>query len=122
MSRADQDRYFAESGEVARVLGADPVPRTRSEAERLIDAIRPQLRSDERSRAFRDLVLKARPQSLAELPVQQLLTRAAIDLMPGFARDLHGLRASAAIRPAIRGATLGLAGTLRWAFAAEAYR
>src|SRR6478736_9012478 len=36
MSRADQDRYFAESGEVARLLDADPVPRSRGEAERLI--------------------------------------------------------------------------------------
>ena len=26
MSSADQDRYFAESGDVARLLGADPVP------------------------------------------------------------------------------------------------
>ena len=32
----DQDRYFAESGEIARLLDADPVPRTRAEAERLI--------------------------------------------------------------------------------------
>ena len=26
MSRADQDTYFAESGEIARLLDADPVP------------------------------------------------------------------------------------------------
>src|SRR3954452_9840495 len=49
MSIADQDRYFAEAGEVARMLGADPVPATRREAERLIDEFRPELRSDERS-------------------------------------------------------------------------
>ena len=33
MSRADQDEYFAQSGEVARMLDANPVPRTRMEAE-----------------------------------------------------------------------------------------
>jgi uncharacterized protein (DUF2236 family) len=122
MSSRDQDTYFAESGEVARILGADPVPQTRLEAERLIAAFRPQLRSDDRTRAFRDLVLKAPPHSLAELPVQQLLMRAAVDLMPAFALELHGLRSPAVMAPAVRGATRGLAGTLRWAFAAEAYR
>jgi len=122
MSARDQDIYFAESGEVARMLGADPVPSTRSEAERLIAQFRPQLRAGERSRAFRDLVLDAPAKSFAELPVQQLLTRAAVDLMPEFARHLHGLRSSLVARPAVRGATMSLAGTLRWAFASEAYR
>ena len=122
MSRRDQDSYFAQSGEIARMLGADPVPVTRAEAERLIAHFRPQLRADERTRAFRDLVLNARPSSVAELPVQQLLTRAAVDLMPSFALELHGLRRAVVMTPAVRGATRGLARTLRWAFAAEAYR
>ena len=86
MSRADQDRYFDEAGEVARMLDADPVPRTRAEAERLIAQFRCELRADERSRAFRDLVLKAPAKSLTEAPVQLLLMNAAVDLMPKFAR------------------------------------
>lgn len=122
MSSRDQDIYFAQSGEVARMLGADPVPATRSEAQRLVEQFRPQLRADERSRAFRDLVLNAPPKSFAELPVQALLTRAAVDLMPDFARRLHGLETFPAVTPAVRGATRGLAGTLRWAFGAESYR
>ena len=122
MSSRDQDIYFAQSGEVARMLGADPVPATRSEAQRLVEQFRPQLRADERSSAFRDLVLNAPPKSFAELPVQALLTRAAVDLMPGFARRLHGLETFPAVTPAVRGATRGLAGTLRWAFGAESYR
>ncbi|MBV9529383.1 oxygenase MpaB family protein [Sphingomonas sp.] len=122
MSTADQDRYFAESGEVARMLGADPVPATRRQAERLVNEFLPELRSDTRSRAFRDLVLNAPAQSLAELPVQQLLMRAAVDLLPPFARELHGLRPVLLAVPVVRGATLGLAGTLRWAFGAESYR
>ena len=44
MSGADQDRYFAESGDIAELLDADPVPRTRAEAERLIREFRPELR------------------------------------------------------------------------------
>src|SRR5689334_3300567 len=53
MITADQDRYFAESGEIARLLDADPVPHTRSEAERLIAEFTAELRSDERTREFR---------------------------------------------------------------------
>jgi uncharacterized protein (DUF2236 family) len=118
-SRADQDRYFAESGDVAALLGADPVPRTRSSAEHLLRQFRCELRSDERTRAFRKFVLNARAASFAEIPVQKLLMASAVDLMPDFARALHGLR-----RPLIpvRGPMLGVASTLRWAFAAESYR
>ena len=121
MSRADQDRYFAESGEIARLLDADPVPRTRAEAERLIADFRAELRADERTRTFRDLVLKVPAKSLAQAPVQKLLMTAAVDLMPRFARDMHGLKRPA-VPPFVRGATYGLAGTIRWAFAGERYR
>jgi uncharacterized protein (DUF2236 family) len=118
-SRSEQDRYFAESRDVAVLLGADPVPRTRASAEQLLRQFRPELRVDARTRAFRDFVLQAKPASLAELPVQKLLMSAAVDLMPDFARALHGLR-----RPLlpVRGPMLGVASTLRWAFAAESYR
>jgi uncharacterized protein (DUF2236 family) len=121
MSRADQDTYFAESGEVARMLDADPVPRTRAEAERLIAKFRPELRADQRSRAFRDLVLNAPAATFAEAAVQPILTKAAIDLMPDFARSMHDL-SRPLLPPVLRGATYGVAQTLRWAFAGENYR
>lgn len=121
MSRADQDRYFTETGEVARLLDADPVPRTRAEAEHLIRAFRAELRSDQRTRSFRNLVLNAPSPSVIEAPVQSLLMNAAVDLMPPFARTMHGL-SRPLLSPAVRGATYSLAGTLRWAFAGERYR
>jgi uncharacterized protein (DUF2236 family) len=121
MSRIDQDRYFAESGEIAKLLDADPVPRTRLAAERLIGDFRAELVANERSRAFRDLVLKTPPASLGEAPVQRLLTNAAIVLMPNFARQLHDLPLPF-LQPVVRGATFGIASTLRWAFAGENYR
>jgi uncharacterized protein (DUF2236 family) len=118
-SRAEQDRYFAESGDVAALLGADPVPRTRADAERLLQQFRPELYSDDRTRAFRKFVLEAKPASFAEVPVQKLLMAAAVDLMPHFARAIHGLR-----RPLmpVGAPTRAMASTLRWAFAAENYR
>jgi uncharacterized protein (DUF2236 family) len=121
MSLADQDRYFAESGEIARLLDADPVPRTRREAERLIAQFAAELRSNARTREFRDLVLKAPARSAAEIPVQALLMNAAVDLMPDFARRMHGL-SRPLLPPFVRGATYGIAQTVRWAFEGERYR
>jgi uncharacterized protein (DUF2236 family) len=121
MSRADQDRYLAESGEVARLLDADPVPQSRDAAERLIREFRAELKADERTRTFRDLVLKAPANSIAEAPVQMVLMNAAVDLMPEFAREMHGL-SRPILQPVIRGATYGIARTVRWAFAGENYR
>jgi uncharacterized protein (DUF2236 family) len=121
MSLVDQDRYFAESGEIARLLDADPVPATRAEAERLVHEFQRDLRADRRTRAFRDLVLKAPAKSLGEAPVRLLLMNAAVDLMPRFAREMHGLARPLA-PPFVRGATFGIAQTIRWAFAGERYR
>ena len=116
MSAADQDRYFAESGEIARLLDADPVPQTRAEAERLIRQFRNELVADDRTRAIRDLVLRAPVRSLKEAPVQSLLMNAAVDLLPPFAREMHGIPRPM-LPPLVRGATYGIAGTIRWAFA-----
>ena len=121
MSLADQDRYFAQSGEVARMLDADPVPRTRAEAERLLARFQPELRSDMRTAELRDLVLKVPAPLIGEGAVQLLLRNAAVDLMPDFARRMHGI-SRPALPPVVRGATLGVARTLRWAFAGENYR
>lgn len=122
MSLTDQDRYFVEAGEIARMLGADQVPQTRKQAERLIRDFRPELRADARSRAFRDLVVDAPTTTLKETAVQKLLLGAAADLLPSWARRMHELKALPFTRPPLRAATFGLARTLRWAFAHEAYR
>jgi uncharacterized protein (DUF2236 family) len=121
MSHADQDRYFVESGIVAAMLGADPVPASRTEAEALLREFHGDLRADARTRAFAEVLTQAPAPSLTEAAVQKLLMTAAVDLMPEFARRMHGLERPVTA-PAIRGATFGLASTLRLAFGAEAYR
>jgi len=122
MSRADQDRYFAEVVGVATALGADPVPRTRAEADALIAEFRPELADTERSREVAAIILNAKTGGRRAQAVQRLIGQAAIDLLPPWARAMHGLTPSMLTRPAVDAATFGLAGTLRWAFSAEAYR
>jgi uncharacterized protein (DUF2236 family) len=116
MSPADQDRYFAEMAQVARALGAAPVPCDRAGARRLLESYRPQLRTDARTREVRNLVLKAATADLLAARMQALGNQAAIDLLPDWARRMHGLPNPLLGRPLVRAGTLGVAHALRWAF------
>jgi uncharacterized protein (DUF2236 family) len=116
MSGADQDRYFAEMAQVATALGADPVPRSRAAAERLIRAMRPALRRDARTAEVARLVLQRPPGHPVKARMQVLTGQAAVDLLPGWARTLHGLDVSPLRQPLLRAGTFGIAETLRWAF------
>ncbi|PXA94315.1 DUF2236 domain-containing protein, partial [Nostoc sp. 3335mG] len=116
MSAADQDRYFLEFADIARALDADPVPETRAEAEALIARYRPELVADDRTRAVADKVLHQPYPSLMMAPAQALIMRAAVDLLPDWAREMHRLGQARATAPLVRSATAGIAGTMRWAF------
>ena len=115
MTGADQDRYFAEMARVAEALGADPVPRSRVEAAALIEARRPELRVDDRTREVARLVLDQRPDKALARPPQALVMQAGVDLLPGWARTMQGLNRTLP-SPLVRAGTLGVARTLRWAF------
>lgn len=116
MTRADQDRYFAEFARIALRLGADPVPHSKAEALALIEQMRPELVADARSRKVAHIVLSQRAPKRAAQPIQAMTFQAAVDLLPRWARDMHGLQASTLGRPLVTVGTLGLAKTLRWAF------
>jgi uncharacterized protein (DUF2236 family) len=117
MPPAAQDRYFAEMARVAVALGADPVPRSRAEARALIAAMRPHLVRDARTREVARLLLtQPAPNRLTE-PLQALTMQAGVDLLPAWARRMHGLPEPVLTRPLVRAGTLGVAQTLRWAFA-----
>ncbi|WP_159713909.1 oxygenase MpaB family protein [Geminicoccus flavidas] len=119
MLMADQDRYFAEMAEVGLALGADPVPRNRAEARALIQAMRPRLRCDESTRDVARLILTKPASTAAMAPLHALAMDAAVDLLPGWAAQMHGLSVPHFRTPLIRIGTLGVARTLRWAFAAR---
>ncbi|WP_315760505.1 oxygenase MpaB family protein [Sphingomonas sp. Y38-1Y] len=116
MSRADQDRYFLEAAHVARALGADPVATTRAENDAILVAMRPVLRVDHRTRDVARRVINAPTSSIGERQVQKLAVQAAIDLMPDWARAMHGLKRSGIARPLVAGGVDAVAGALRWAF------
>jgi uncharacterized protein (DUF2236 family) len=119
LTAAEQDDYFAQSALIAERLGADPVPRDRVAAAQLIADMRCELEADARTHEVARLVLSQRPASPLAIPVQAVTAQAAIDLLPDWAARMHGLRASGPLTdPIVRSGALGLARTLRWAFAA----
>lgn len=116
MSMRDQDRYFAEMAQVAEALGAARAPHSRSAAERLVAETKGRLRADHRTREVARLVLEQRASSAMAEPMQRLILKAGVDLLPAWAQRMHGLPPAGLSLPLIRTGTLGVAGTLRWAF------
>lgn len=115
MPAADQDRYFAEMAVVAERLGADPVPRDRALAEALIQSMRPGLRADARTREVARLVLNQSVGAALTDAASGVIMQAGVDLLPDWARAMHGLKTPPA--PVVRGAAHALARTLGWAYA-----
>jgi uncharacterized protein (DUF2236 family) len=97
------------------MLGADPVPHSRAEAESIVRDFLPDLRADDRSAEVLRLLLAQRPPSAMLIPFQAMVMRAAIDLLPDWARRMHGLHRPTLTRPAILAGTWGVAETVRWA-------
>jgi uncharacterized protein (DUF2236 family) len=117
MTLTDQNRYFAEMAQVAVALGADPVPRSRAEARALMAAMRPALRVDARTREVAGIVMRQKARRAVAQPLQSLTMQAAVDLLPDWARRMHGLSGSPMVAaPLVRAGTLGVARTLRWVF------
>jgi len=102
LSRADQDRYYAEGARVGRAFGAVDPPTSVAAAEWRIEAMRPKLRPHPILDEFLRIVATNSPLGLPGLPLQPLLVRAAIDtLPPELRRDLQ-----LSERPLVRGAVL----------------
>jgi uncharacterized protein (DUF2236 family) len=113
MSRADQDAYLAEMARVGLALGADPVPTNRADAEALIQSMRPQLKADARTREVAALVMRQKVGGLAEDFAADLVMRAGADLLPDWARAMHGLPLAS---PVARAGARTMQRTLDWAY------
>ena len=114
MPLADQDRYFAEMAVVAERLGADPVPHDRAAAEALIRSMHPPLRADARTREVAQLVLNQSVGAAMTDAASAVIMQAGVDLLPDWARQMHGLKTPPA--PVVRGSARLLARTLGWAY------
>ncbi|PAX08324.1 histidine kinase [Sphingomonas lenta] len=117
MTGAEQDRYLAEQARLARMLGAEDVPETRDALARHLRNVRPELRADARTREVSRLMLAQPSPSLLTAPVNGVLLRAGVDLLPPWAKRMHGLKLPPGRAAAVRLGALGLGSVLRWATA-----
>jgi uncharacterized protein (DUF2236 family) len=78
--------------------------------------MRSDLNASERTREVARLVLDQRSSHMMVAPMQALTFGAAVDLLPDWARRMHGFPKSRLIQPLVRAGTSGIARTLRWAF------
>lgn len=115
LSSAEQDRYYAEIAVVAERLGARDVPKSRQAVADYLDAMRPQLLCDQRTRDICQVLFNAPAPSRAAAPVAKLFMQAGIDLLPEWTQQQLGLRQAAWQRPLIRVGVHSLAPVLRWA-------
>lgn len=111
----EQDRYFRETAEVARRLGASRVPQSRAEVAAYFRNVRPQLRYDHRTREVAQALLSQRAPSAVTAPAMSLAFDAAKALLPDWAAGLHGFRLSPPRRIAAQLGVQTLGRTLRWA-------
>lgn len=118
LSRADQDRYFAENVVVAERLGARDVPDSRAAVDAWLRAVRSELRCDDRTRTVRDALLRQPLPNPLLKGFGALNTAAAIDLLPPWARAMLALRSTAPI--GVRTGAQGMARMLRWALGGSA--
>jgi uncharacterized protein (DUF2236 family) len=102
--------------EVATRLGAGDVPASRSDLVACMQAARRDLDASERTREVVALLLDPPVDNAAFVPLQRMTAQAAVDLLPPWARRMHGLHASTLSRPIVHAGTVGVGGLLRWAF------
>ena len=115
LSLADQDRYYREIALVAERLGARDVPKSRQQIAAYLEAIRPQLACDDRSREVVRLLLNAPAPSRLAKPMGNLMMRAGIDLLPRWAGAMLGLTQGRLHRRLIRASIHNSVPILRWA-------
>ena len=115
LTRAEQDRYYAESVRACRYYGVSRMPVSTLEVERYLETMQPRLRRHEIVEEFLDLVWNVPLVAAQALPLQRMLVQAAVGLLPPWARELleleKGHRLRRAVRPLVR-ATVALSGHL----------
>ena len=112
---SEQDRYYDETALIAERLGATDVPRSGQQVTDYLQAVRPQLLCDHRSKEIMDVLFNAPAPSTIAKPFGALMMRAGVDLLPPWAADMLGLEMSEGQRLLVRSGVKRSAPMLRWA-------
>jgi uncharacterized protein (DUF2236 family) len=91
LSSDERDAYYAEAVDVAALWGVRETWRSAAEAEALFQRLRPKLERHEIVFEFLDIMARAPLLPGVAQPLQTLSIRAAIALLPAWARELLGM-------------------------------
>jgi uncharacterized protein (DUF2236 family) len=91
LSIDERDRAMAEGAEAARLYGAVGAPGSWAEMEALFERMRPKLRRSEILSEYLAIMNRAPVMPFALRPVQRMLVRAAVSLVPDWARADLGI-------------------------------
>ena len=112
----EEDRYYAETAQLAEKLGAGSVPKSSAAIEQYLQRMRPQLAYTERSREVRRVLHHAPAPNPAIKPFSRLFMQAGEDLLPDWAQQMMGIRTGVMLRQAVvRSGVRAMAPTFRWA-------
>lgn len=111
----EQDRYYAEVARVAEALGAERVPRSRQAVADYLQAVRPQLQFDDRSREILHVLFTAPAPSTLARPFGALMMQAGVELLPDWASAMLEREQTPRERQWIRFGVRRTAPLLRWA-------
>jgi uncharacterized protein (DUF2236 family) len=92
LDAAARDRYYAEGSEAAQLYGATDAPTSERELNAMFDAMRRHLEASPIVFEFLAIMRAAPVLPWVLRPVQALLVRAAIDLVPADIRAILGLK------------------------------
>ncbi|NIE65657.1 DUF2236 domain-containing protein [Burkholderia sp. Ax-1719] len=111
-----QDQYYAEVAQIAQLLGATSVPRSRAEIAAYLQAMQPELVASDRTREVVRVLMEAPAPRPAMRPAGALMRQAGIDLLPPFAQAMLGFdRFALARRSVVQPGMRAVAPVLRWA-------
>lgn len=88
---ADRDRFYAEAAPAARLCGAVGAPVSEAELEAQFEAMAPNLERSAVVFEFLDIMGQAPALPAAAAPLQRLLIRAAVEVLPPWVRTQLGL-------------------------------
>lgn len=111
----EQDRYYAEVAQIAESLGAQHVPCSRQAIADYLQAVRSQLRCDDRSREIVQVLFNAPAPSTLARPFGVLMMHAGVELLPDWASAMLQRQQSQLQRQGIRFCVRRTAPILRWA-------
>jgi uncharacterized protein (DUF2236 family) len=88
---SEKNQYLREVAVVARRLGADGVPETTEDVRAYLRVMRPELKRSEAAAQVVEFLLQPVKRPPVEVAAHRVITEAAIDLLPAFARRRLGL-------------------------------